>query len=81
MHQLVQHYLGFIAKDVDTADTMADYEKIGSGDKDFSIPETKELVSLDVVPMKSKGSYIVLQVVKVGATMVQDTIMVEEIYC
>ena len=47
-------------------DRMVDYEKIGSLDKGFSILETKELVGLDVVPMKSKYLDIVLRVAKVG---------------
>ena len=59
--------MGFSYEDVDTADRMVDYEKKGSLDKDFSIPETKELVGLDVVAMKSKDLDIVLQVGKVGA--------------
>ena len=69
MHPLVQHYLEVAAEAVDTVDTMVDYEETGSLDKDFSIPETKELVGLDVVPMKSKGSNIAFQVTKVGAAM------------
>ena len=45
------------------------YEKFGFLDTDLSIPETKEPIGFDVVPMKSKGLNIVLHVVKVGATM------------
>ena len=48
---------------------MADYGETDSLDKDFSIPETKELVGLDLVPKKSKGLDIVLQVVNVGGNL------------
>ena len=78
VHPLVQNYLGGASKATDTMDKMVDYEKTGSLDTDFSIPETKELVGLDVVPMNSKGSDISLQVVKVGATMYQDMKIMEE---
>ena len=61
--------MGVAAKAADTVDNMVDYEKNGSLDKDFSIPETKDLVGLDVVPMKPKGFNIVLQVAKVGDTV------------
>ena len=64
---------------VDTIDRVPDYGETGSLDKGFSIPETKRIVGLDALPMKSKGSYIVLQVVKVGATVCQDMNIVEEI--
>ena len=76
---LVQCYLGVVVEAVDTADRMDGYEENGFLDRDFSILETKELVGFDVVPMKSKGLDIVLQVVKVGATVCQDMSMVEEI--
>ena len=58
---------------------MDDYGETGSLDKDLSIPETKELVGLDVVPMNSKDSDIVLQVAKVGSIVCQDMSMVEKI--
>ena len=48
---------------------MVGYEEIGSLDTEFPIPETEELVALDVVSMKSKGLNIVLQVVKAGASV------------
>ena len=50
-------------------DRMDDYGETRSLNKGFSIQETKWLVGLDVVPMKSKGLDIVLQVAKVGATV------------
>ena len=53
----------------DTVDRVLDYGETGSLFKGLSILETKELVGLDVVPMKSKGSNIALQVTKVGVTM------------
>ena len=79
VHPLVQYFLGVTAEAADTADRMVDYRETGSLDKDFSVLETKELVGLDVVPTKSKGSYIVLQVKKVSATVCQDMSIVEEI--
>ena len=54
---------------VDTTDKMYDYGEIGSLDKSFSVVKMKGLVGLDVIPMKSKGLNILLQVAKVGATM------------
>ena len=45
------------------------YEKFGFLDTDLSIPDTKEPIGFDVVPMNSKGLNIVLQVAKVGATV------------
>ena len=44
----------------DTMDRMVDYGETGSLGKVLSISETKGLVDLDVVHMKSKGSDIVL---------------------
>ena len=46
----------------DTVDRVPDYGETSSLDKGFSIPDTKGLVGLSVVPMKPKGSYIALQV-------------------
>ena len=51
------------------ADRVPDYGETSSLDKGLSILETKELVGLDVVPMKSKGLDIALQFVKVVATL------------
>ena len=84
MHPLVQCYLGATAEAVDTVDRMVgyvetSYEEISCLDTDFSIPETKVLVDLAMVPMKSRGSNMVLQVMKVGDTIFQDMSMVEEI--
>ena len=64
----------------DTMERMADYGKMGSMDKGFSIPETKGLIGLDAVPMNSKGSDIVLQVAKVCAIVCYDMSILEEIY-
>ena len=63
--------LGFA---VEAADRMVGYEEtsfeeIGSWDTNFSILKTKELVDLDVVLRNSMGSYILVLVAKVGATM------------
>ena len=63
----------------DTVDRVLDYGEIGSQDKGFSILDTKGLVGLDLVPMKSKGSDIALKDAKVGATLYEDMIIVEEI--
>ena len=63
----------------DTVDRVLDYGEIGSQDKGFSSLDTKGLVGLDLVPMKSKGSDIALKVAKVGATLYEDMIIVEEI--
>ena len=81
---LVQHCLGVAAEAPDTTDTMVGYaetgyEKTGSLDTDFSIVKTKELVSLVVVPMKSRGSDMVLEVMKVGSIVHYNMSMVEEI--
>ena len=72
MHLLVQCYLGAAAEAADTADRMVGYvetgyEETGVLDTDFSIMETKELVGLVVVPMKSRVSNTLLLVVKFGA--------------
>ena len=64
----------------DTVDRVLDYGETGSQDKGFSILDTKGLVGLDLVPMKSKGSDIALQVAKVGATMYKYMSIVEEFY-
>ena len=53
----------------DTMDRVLDYGETGSQDKGFSILDTKGLVGLDLVPMKSKGLDIALKVAKVGATL------------
>ena len=66
---LVQHYLGVSTVAAGTADRVADSRKSGSLGKGFSIPETKGLVGLDAVLMKSKGLDIILQVAKVGSTV------------
>ena len=66
---LVSYYLGVTTMVADIADRMANYGETGSMDKGFSIPETKGLVGLDVVPMKSKGLDIALQFLKVVATL------------
>ena len=76
--------MGVAAKAVDTVYRMVGYvettyEVTGSLDTDLSIRETKELVGLVVVPMKSRGSDMVLQVAKVGAIVCEDMSMVEEI--
>ena len=60
MHPLVHRYLGVVAKAFDTADRMVGYVETGYEetvflDTNFSIPETKELIGLVVVPMKSRG--------------------------
>ena len=71
---LVQCYLGVAVEASDTADRMVGYaengyEEIGFLDTNSSISKTKDLVGLDVVPMKSKGSDIVLDITKVVSTM------------
>ena len=48
----------------DITDRMVGYEETGFLDTDLYILETKELVGLDVVPMKYKDSDIMLMVVK-----------------
>ena len=63
----------------DTVDRVLDYGEIGSQDKGFSILDTKGLVGLDLVPMKSKVSDIALKIAKVGATLYEDMSIVEEI--
>ena len=68
-HPLVYHYLEVVVVDDDTTDRMANYGETGSLGKGFSILETKGLIGLDAVPMKSKGLDIVLLVANVGATM------------
>ena len=45
----------------DIVDRVPSYGETGFLDKGFFIPETKGMVGLDVVPMKSKGSNIFLQ--------------------
>ena len=67
VHPLAERYLGVATEAIDTANRMVGYEETGSLDMDFSILETKELVGLDVVPRKSKGSDMVLEVAKVGS--------------
>ena len=62
-----------------TSDRMADYEKTHSLDTDFSILETKELVGLDVVPMKSKDSYIILEIEMFGSNVGWYMSIMEEI--
>ena len=62
-----------------TVDRVLDYGEIGSQDKGFSILDTKGLVGLDLVPMKSKGLDIALKVAKVGATLYEDMSIAEEI--
>ena len=61
--------MGVADEAIDTTYRMVSYEETAFLDMDFSIPKTKELVGLDVVPMKSKGSDIVLLVAKVGAVV------------
>ena len=79
VHPLVESYLGVVAEAVDIADRMVGYEETGFLDTDFSILKTKELVGLVMVPMKFRGSEMVLQVAKVGATVCYDMSTVEEI--
>ena len=57
MHPSVERYLGVA---VEATDTMIGYEENGFLDTDFSIHGTKELVGLAVVPMRSRGSDMVL---------------------
>ena len=63
----------------ETMDRVLDYGETGSQDKGFSILDTKGLVGLDLVPMKSKGLDIALKVEKVGSTLYEDVIIAEEI--
>ena len=65
MSPLVQRYLGVAAEATNIVDRMVGYVEIGYEetsfqDMDFSIKETKELVGLVVVPMRSRGSDMVL---------------------
>ena len=64
MRPLVQCCLEIATDTGDTAYRMVgyaetSYEENGSLDMDFSIPETKDLVGLAVVPMNSRGSDMV----------------------
>ena len=81
VHPLVQHYLEVVPQASDTVAKMVNYEKTGSLNQDFSIQESKNIVGLDVVTMKSRYSNIVVQVAKVGSIFGQDMSIVEEIYC